>query len=61
MSTWLSCRDTVDALQYAVGNALASIPGLALPPIGLALLRLTGSWLPLFGGCAALTLGTGIL
>eukprot|EP01051_Picozoa_sp_SAG22_P008441 SAG22_NODE_641_length_8235_cov_9.502704_7_plen_158_part_00 len=49
------------ALMYAVGNAIASIPGLALPPLGLALLRVSGgSWMPLFGGCAAFTLGTGV-
>ena len=36
--------------MYAVGNALASIPGLVLPPLGVYLARAAnGSWTPLFG------------
>ena len=38
------------AIMYAVGNALASIPGLVLPPLGVYLARVAnGSWTPLFG------------
>ena len=47
------------ALMYAIGNALASIPGMILPPLGLALMRrFNGSWLPLFSLTAACTLGS---
>lgn len=53
-------KDT--ALMYGVGNAAASIPGMVLPPLGLLLMRLSrGSWLPLFGFCAAVTAATGAL
>lgn len=47
------------ALMYAIGNALASVPGMILPPLGLTLMRrFNGSWLPLFGLTAAFTLGS---
>lgn len=49
------------ALLYAVGNALASIPGLVLPPLGLLIFTRTGSYFPLFGLCAAITVSTGLL
>ena len=49
------------ALLYAVGNALASIPGLVLPPLGLLIFTRTGSYFPLFGLCAAITMSTGLL
>eukprot|EP01050_Picozoa_sp_SAG11_P002073 SAG11_NODE_100_length_16863_cov_12.374911_15_plen_511_part_00 len=51
-------KDT--ALMYSVGNALASIPGLMLPPLGFWLLRRTNSWLPLFGFSAGCTMLAGL-
>ena len=51
-------KDT--ALMYAVGNAIASIPGLMLPSVGLLLLRKTGSHVALFGGCAMVTMLAGL-
>ena len=51
-------KDT--ALMYAVGNSIASIPGLVLPSVGLLLVKRTGSYLPLFGGCGLLTFLAGL-
>eukprot|EP01051_Picozoa_sp_SAG22_P018304 SAG22_NODE_3043_length_1995_cov_1.829114_1_plen_113_part_00 len=51
-------KDT--AIMYAVGNALASVPGMVLPPLGLWLMRKTGSYMPLFGITGAVTLLTGL-
>ena len=46
--------------MYAVANAIASIPGLVLPPVGLYLMRKTNSYLPLFAGCGAITMLAGL-
>ena len=51
-------KDT--ALMYAVGNSIASIPGLVLPSVGLLLVKRSGSYVPLFGGCGLLTLLAGL-
>lgn len=44
-------KDT--AVLMAVGNTLATIPGMIAPPLKLWLMRLTGSWMPLFSLAAA--------
>eukprot|EP01051_Picozoa_sp_SAG22_P000662 SAG22_NODE_19_length_32182_cov_39.206963_19_plen_229_part_00 len=41
------------AILMAVGNTLASIPGMVIPPLGVYLKRRTGSWIPLFSLAAA--------
>eukprot|EP01052_Picozoa_sp_SAG31_P018184 SAG31_NODE_1276_length_9044_cov_10.002236_7_plen_75_part_00 len=46
--------------MYAVANAIASIPGLVLPRVGLYLLRKTNSYLPLFAGCGTITMLAGL-
>jgi|EP01043_Picozoa_sp_COSAG02_P002697 hypothetical protein len=46
--------------MYAVANAIASIPGLVLPPVGLYLVRKTNSYMPLFAGCGTITMLAGL-
>ena len=53
------CAPQDTALMYAVANAIASIPGLVLPPVGLYLLRKTNSYMPLFAGCGVITMLAG--
>lgn len=40
------------ASLYAVGNALANVPGFAIAALGALVRQRTGSLLPLFGGIA---------
>ena len=54
------CTPQDTALMYAVANAIASIPGLVLPAVGLYLMRKTNSYLPLFAGCGAITMLAGV-
>ena len=46
--------------MYAVANAIASIPGLVLPPVGVYLMRKTNSYMPLFAGCGTITMLAGL-
>ena len=43
------------ASLYAVGNALANVPGFAIAALGALVRQRTGSLLPLFGGAIAYT------
>ena len=45
----------------AVGNTFANLPGVVVPGLGLWLLRLTGSWQPLFCLIAAVQCVTGLV
>ena len=46
--------------MYAVANAIASIPGLVLPTVGLYLMRKTNSYMPLFAICGSITMLAGL-
>ena len=41
-------------VMNAMSNILNNAPGFFIPPLGLLLKRLTGSWVPLFASCGGI-------